>query len=356
LEESDKIILDTSDKQKIQSKILMILHEENGFIQLEKLLEFSKEDLGELESMEEYISKFLNYLEKEELAMLVPINEEVKNLSDIDQIILWDALIDKHLIDFDITQFEKIEFRLENPIQIIELIFFGKKNLGRFEFINRNKLCFEGSEKIIFDLIDNEISSDSKHNHIKIYIKDSPEKKRIIIEFLGEKYLISSNSSISYSLDEYVELINEGECETIEFKSTFKWDIKESRANKELPEMVTKSICAFSNSRQGGIVFIGIKNDRSIFGIENDIEKIFHNSYDIFQQEVAKKIRKDLGQSVIYKTDKIELKNKMVFIIKVEPAKNPIYFKNNEYYVRRGSSNHNCTPKETEEHIKSRFP
>lgn len=45
---------------------------------------------------------------------------------------------------------------------------------------------------------------------------------------------------------------------------------------------------------------------------------------------------------------------KKKFIFKIQPTKEPIYFKGSKYYVRRGTSNHNCTAKETQGHIKSR--
>lgn len=353
LPESDNIILDTSDNQKLQSQILIILHEEQGFIQIGKLIKLCNEDLGEIKFMNEYIYQFLNYLEKEELALLIPVKDEIRKLDDIENIILWDALEDEKLFDNKVSKYKTINFKLKNPIQIIELIIFATKNLGKISFITRKQIGFKGSPRIIFEL-DDISSSKSDFTNIIVNIENSPEKERILIEFFRDKEILMFGSQISYSLDEYENLIYRGECDTIEFKATFKWDIEENRVNKDLPEMLTQSICAFSNSHQGGMVFIGIKDDKSIYGIEKDLQKIF-KSIDTFRQEIAKKVREDLGQGVIYKTELIEKEQKQIFIINVKPAKQPIYFKQSQYFLRRGSSNHNCTPRETQEHIRSRF-
>jgi len=353
LPESDNIILDTSDNQKLQSQILIILHEEQGFIQIGKIIKLCIEDLGNIEFMNEYIYQFLKYLEREELALLIPVKNEIKKIDDIENIILWDALEDKKIFDNKISKFKTISFKLKNPIQIIELIIFATKNIGKISFITRKQIGFEGSPRIIFEL-DEISSSNSDYTNVTVNIDTSPEKEKIIVEFFKKKEILMFGSQISYSLDQYENLINRGECETIEFKATFKWDIEENRVNKDLPEMATQSVCAFSNSHQGGIIFIGIKDDKSIYGIEKDLQKIFKN-IDKFRQGLAQKVREDLGQGVIYNTELIEKEQKQVFIINVKPAKGPIYFKQSQYFVRRGSSNHNCTPRETQDHIRSRF-
>ncbi len=152
--------------------------------------------------------------------------------------------------------------------------------------------------------------------------------------------------------DKYKNLIHKGETELVEFKATFKWDINEKRVNKDLPEEVTQALCAFSNSR-GGTLFIGVKDDKSIYGLKNDLKIL--KDIDKFQQEVAKKIREDLGGGINYKMDIEEIHNKQICVIKDETSDVPVFLKNKEYYVRRGTSNHKCNAKETYEHIRNHY-
>ena len=65
------------------------------------------------------------------------------------------------------------------------------------------------------------------------------------------------------------EIIAEGESGNVEFKSTIRFDMKKHILNKELEFASLKTIAAFNNS-SGGILFIGVDNEGSILGLEND--------------------------------------------------------------------------------------
>ena len=63
---------------------------------------------------------------------------------------------------------------------------------------------------------------------------------------------------------ELLEIIGKGECHTTEFK----------KSTTDITKDVYESICAFSN-RDGGHVFLGVKDNGEILGIEpNCIEKM----------------------------------------------------------------------------------
>lgn len=65
-------------------------------------------------------------------------------------------------------------------------------------------------------------------------------------------------------------LIGMGEGETIEFKETLRWDIRQREVNKKLEEVVVKTIAAFGNHK-GGTLLIGVADDGSVTGIESDV-------------------------------------------------------------------------------------
>lgn len=63
---------------------------------------------------------------------------------------------------------------------------------------------------------------------------------------------------------ELLELINSGESVTVEFK----------KSRTEVTKDVYETVCAFSN-RNGGHIFLGVKDNGEILGIEVDkIDKI----------------------------------------------------------------------------------
>ena len=151
----------------------------------------------------------------------------------------------------------------------------------------------------------------------------------------------------------YRKIIKKGECETTEFKASFKYDINEKKVSKSLTHLISIAVCAFLNSR-GGILFIGVADNGNIYGLIYDLKYCFKN-IDIFQQEIAKTIRKDLGGAGIsYRMEIEKIDHQQICIIEVDPSEDPIFFQNHDYYVRKGSSNQKLTSKETYEYIKSK--
>lgn len=61
-------------------------------------------------------------------------------------------------------------------------------------------------------------------------------------------------------------LINEGENDKVEFKETFRYDIKTNQKNKARKKDLTKAIAGFLN-HQGGVLLIGVNDDCEIKGL-----------------------------------------------------------------------------------------
>jgi len=155
--------------------------------------------------------------------------------------------------------------------------------------------------------------------------------------------------------EEIIRIILQGESELVEFKTSFKWDVNEQRCNKKLPQIVTEAMCAFANSRGGGVLFIGVTDNGKLEGISNDITNCFHKSIDKFQIEVPKKVREDIGAGIIYTIEVKALESKNICIIDVEPSISPIFMSEGNFLVRKGSSNHKLNAKETYEYISNYF-
>jgi hypothetical protein len=61
-----------------------------------------------------------------------------------------------------------------------------------------------------------------------------------------------------------------GENNTIEFKSSYRRDVRNQQLNDALKFQIIKTIAAFLNS-EGGKLYVGVADDGTILGIENDI-------------------------------------------------------------------------------------
>ncbi|MCP4969127.1 MAG: AAA family ATPase, partial [Arcobacter sp.] len=128
-----------------------------------------------------------------------------------------------------------------------------------------------------------------------------------------------------------LKLIALGEGQLTEFKTSFQ---------KE----VIQSVVAFSNA-QGGNIFVGVADDRSILGLSLTEESI---------QNYINQIKQNTQPSLIVDIDEVEIENKKILhiIIKEYPLK-PIAYKN-RYYKRVKNSNHLMSLNEiSNEHMKT---
>ncbi len=66
------------------------------------------------------------------------------------------------------------------------------------------------------------------------------------------------------------ELIESGEGQTIEFKSTARWNLHTGQADPKLEHIVLKTVCGFLNA-EGGTLFIGVDDDGNSLGIGQDL-------------------------------------------------------------------------------------
>jgi len=166
---------------------------------------------------------------------------------------------------------------------------------------------------------------------------------------------------------DYIEmlkrLIEKGESEDIEFKSSLIWDLKEKRPNKkDRPKDVIRTIAAFLNRRGGGKVLVGISDDGTVCGINMDFRVFRHdkNPRDEWERFLDDKISHYLGNNAFAFIRKkfITLDNdKIVCLIEVDFSyTEPIFFedeKSSIFYIRRGNSTVKLNAKEQYKYIKA---
>lgn len=185
-------------------------------------------------------------------------------------------------------------------------------------------------------------------------------KKRQVLIAEGINQLMESLLQDEPPKEETLEdLIIGGESETLEFKSTLSWDVEEGKPSKKMERIIAKTISGFMNTR-GGIILIGVADDGSIYGIEDDLKTLFKGNIDGFQLKVKDIIQRylglDLGKYVHMKFE--EKDNKTVCILQVEKSHKEVYLKlKGEYifYIRVGASTDSLTPPEASDYIKAHF-
>jgi len=113
---------------------------------------------------------------------------------------------------------------------------------------------------------------------------------------------------------------------------------------------VLKTITAFLNVT-GGTLLIGVEDDGSIYGIDNDI-KLVSNSQDKLVQLIVSLIAEHIGAeySGFIKIKLESLNGKYVCVIDVDRAPDPVYLKSpkgKEFFIRVGNTSRALDPEET---------
>lgn len=190
-----------------------------------------------------------------------------------------------------------------------------------------------------------------------------------------EEFLAERRKLIALALNDYLtrlitepdakqprpitELITLGENGTLEFKSSWQWDMRENKENAALRYACLKTIAAFLNS-EGGTLLIGVEDDGNVAGIDKDLAR-YQNSKDKFEQNIRARLVDCIG-TVAAAGIKIRFAaaaDKEVCVVEVEPASERVYSKTDkgqEFYCRVGNTTRALTLQETEEYLARHWP
>jgi len=169
------------------------------------------------------------------------------------------------------------------------------------------------------------------------------------------EFLVARRESIARNFNEFMdamivepevvygksipEIIELGESATLEFKSTFQWDMVRNEVNKRLRLSVLKTLAAFMNSA-GGTLLIGVEDDGHVIGLDRDL-KSTGGSLDKYGQLLGSQIHEYLGAHCSPFLDMRfeEMNGDSVCVIDAKRALEPVFLRSphgNEFYVRMG--------------------
>jgi len=187
-----------------------------------------------------------------------------------------------------------------------------------------------------------------------------------MLGLLTARIHISLNSNLRYieqlsgELTKDVrKLISHGESSTLEFKSTFRWDIKQSKVNKQLVFVILKTITGFMNNK-GGTLLIGVDDDGKIIGLEKDYQNLKKQDRDGFEQSIFTAISTFLGTDlsnyvhVIFHT----INSNDICRLIIMPAPRPVFVKqegSTKFYIRTGVSTRELNIEEATKFIDNRW-
>jgi predicted HTH transcriptional regulator len=84
------------------------------------------------------------------------------------------------------------------------------------------------------------------------------------------------------------DLLSVGESQTVEFKSTARWNTRAGQQDKKMEHVILKTVCGFLNA-EGGTLLIGVDDDGQIVGLDDDMETLgskgTRDGYELFLRQ-----------------------------------------------------------------------
>jgi hypothetical protein len=154
-------------------------------------------------------------------------------------------------------------------------------------------------------------------------------------------------------------IIARGESETLEFKSSFRYDIHQQQVNKALEGVIMKTLAGMMNS-EGGTLLIGVDDHGQVLGLAHDYQTLKRKDRDGFEQLLNNTIADKLGTPACewVKVFFHVQQGQEVCRIRVLPAPQPVYAKegqDSKFYLRTGSGTRALTLQEAIEFIQQKW-
>ncbi|WP_310991219.1 AlbA family DNA-binding domain-containing protein [Aequorivita marina] len=154
------------------------------------------------------------------------------------------------------------------------------------------------------------------------------------------------------------ELIESGENERVEFKSSIRYDYYRKSTNRDLEVIIAKTITGFMNAK-GGKLIIGVDDEGNVLGLEKDYKTLKHKNRDGYERAVFRIISTQLGHEACFSNhiSFYDINEKDVCVVDIEPSEKPIYVNDTEnttFYVRTGNATYPLTVKEAVNYLENR--
>ncbi|SFN91297.1 response regulator [Nitrosospira briensis] len=156
---------------------------------------------------------------------------------------------------------------------------------------------------------------------IRLGASDYVTKENLPTELLGQLQAVLASDSAEVDA---MRVMAGGECSSVEFKSTLRFNLHAKRPDSNIELAVLKSIVAFLNAA-GGTVIIGVKDDGEVLGVTLDQ---FPN-LDKFQLHFWNLVRDTIGPefSEYIAAEPVKVKGVPIFVIRCSQSSRPVFLK-----------------------------
>lgn len=181
----------------------------------------------------------------------------------------------------------------------------------------------------------------------------------ILYKFIHERLLDIDYLKTELDKD-LASIIRQGEGPYLEFKSSLRWDMVETRINRTLEGVVLKTLVGFLNSPKGGTLLIGVADNGEILGLEKDYQTLKKPGQDGFEQAVMTVITTNIGADLCGFVHILfhVIDNKDVCRLITSPATRPVFLNQGgspKFFVRTGGATRDLNIQEALDYIRGRW-
>jgi len=159
-------------------------------------------------------------------------------------------------------------------------------------------------------------------------------------------------------VDNVVELIQKGESDKVEFKSSVRYDYHKGTPNKDLELVIAKTIVGFLNC-EGGNLIVGVDDSGQILGLEKDYKTLKNKNRDGFEMKIHEIIANFIDKRASFNVRVLlyQIDQKDLALIHIKKSNQPVYLlhKNDTiFYVRMANSTQALSVKDAVKYISER--
>lgn len=191
---------------------------------------------------------------------------------------------------------------------------------------------------------------------------ETPEKPEGIDLTAAEELEVAEEQVLEHATDlKLTDLVQMPESQTLEFKSSMRYDMKTGGANKSLEQVIVKSVSGLMNA-QGGLLLIGVSDDGEVVGIEQDVAMLpRRQDLDAYENHLTTLLENGIGGAA---TSNVSVQFQQadggaVCRVAIKGSSTPVWTKHkgqeDAFYVRLNNSTRPLGPREAHEYISQHF-
>ncbi len=169
-----------------------------------------------------------------------------------------------------------------------------------------------------------------------------------------KKNLQTPAGDMTDGADRIKSLIDSGESDRVEFKSTLRWNLKSGSSDKRIEKAWLKSVVAFLNT-DGGVLLVGVEDDGSILGMAADQ---FANE-DKYLLHVNNRITQHIGLEFagFIRYQLVPVDQEKVLMVECQPSPSPVFLKigkQEDFFIRVGPGSRQLSTSEVLSYVSNR--